>query len=261
MRYFSAIVIFALHISALAQTSSQAVPTNDAQAVALAKQALATLTAGAAVSDVTFNANVISVLGSDYETGSGTFRAKVNGESRVDLALSGGTRTDVRSLSGGIPIGAWRQNAGPSVAYAQHNCWTDASWFFPPFSSLVQVANANFILKYVGLEQHNGVSVQHIQIFQFRANDGGTVQRLSTIEFYLDATTGLPFAIAFNAHDDHNMNVNVPSEIDFANYQSVNGILIPFHFQQLVNGVVMLDVTVTSAAFNQGLSDTLFSLQ
>lgn len=246
-------------LCAVAQTSSPAV--SDPQAISLVQQSVTTLTGSTAITDVTLNANVISVMGSDYETGTGIFRAKPNGESRIDLTLSGGTRTDVRSVLTGTPIGAWRQNGGKPVPYAQHNCWTDAAWFSPPFSSLAQFSNLNFVFKYIGPEQHNGVAVQHIQVFQIGLNDGGLVQRLSTLDFYLSSNSNLPLAIAFNAHDDSNMNVNVPTELDFANYQSVNGIQVPFHFQQIVNGTVVLDVRITGAVFNVGLSDSLFSLQ
>ena len=259
MNRLTGVVLFSqLAIYTLAQ---QPVPTNDPQAVSLAQNSIAALTGGATITDVTLNANVISVIGSDYETGTGIFRAKPNGESRIDLTLSGGTRTDVRSVLTGTPIGAWQQNSGKPVPYAQHNCWTDASWFFTQFSSLAQFNNLNFALKYIGAEQHNGVAVQHIQVFQIGLNDGGLLQRLSTLDFYLSSSSGLPIAVTFNAHDDSNMNVNVPTELDFANYQSVNGIQVPFHFQQIVNGTVVLDVKVTGAVFDVGLSDSLFSLR
>ena len=49
---------------------------SDPLAVSLAQQSVAALVGSAPVSDVTLNGGVISVLGSDAQTGSGTFRAK-----------------------------------------------------------------------------------------------------------------------------------------------------------------------------------------
>ena len=79
------------------------------------------------------------------------------------------------------------------------------------------------------------------------------------MDFYLDSTTSLPVAVAFKTHADDDMNIDIPIEIRFENYQSVSGVLVPFHIQQV--GSVNLDVVVTSVAINSGLSTTLFSLQ
>jgi hypothetical protein len=211
------------------------------------------------VSDVTLNATVISTLGSDNETGSGTFQAKGTSESRVDLTLST-RRSDVRNFASGTPGGAWATNGVTSTPYAWHNCWTDAAWFFPALSSLIQTANPNFIFKYIGQEQHGGANTQHIQIFQIPAGLWA-VPQLSTMDFYLDAVSSFPVAVGFNVHPDNDMGTNIATEIDFSNYQSVNGILVPFHFQQIFNGGLILDVTVTSAVFNTNLPDSLFTLQ
>lgn len=262
MRYFSIAVLisFALTV-ATGQTTSQSVPASDAQAVLLAQKSLAALTGGVQISDVTLNANVVSNIGPNYNTGTGTFKAKGTGESRVDLSVLGDSETDVRNLTNGAPTGAWARDTASGVPYATHNCWTDAAWFFPALSSLTQTANPNFIFRYVGSESHNGVPTQHIQFFQVGSNGDNFVQRLSTTDVFLDSGSGLPLDITFNGHADDNMNVNIPIEIRFANYQSVNGIQIPMHFQELVNGGVILDVKVTGAIFNSGISDTLFTIQ
>lgn len=247
-------------LSALAQTPS-AITASDAQAVSLAQQATLALTGGNSVGDVTLNANVISIFGSDNETGTGTFSAKGSNESRVDLNLSGGTRSDVRSAVNGLPTGAWAQNSAPSTAYAQHNCWTDAAWFFPALSSLGQTANPAYVFKYIGQEQHGGVAVQHIRVLQVVPRDtSGTFQRLSAMNFYLDLNTNLPDAIATTIHPDDNSGGNFAVEVRFANYQSINGVQVPLHFQQMFNGGVVLDATVTNTVFNTGLADSLFTL-
>ena len=237
-------------ICALAQN-----PSSDPLAVSLAQNAIAGLTGGMTLNDVTLSGNVISILGSDYETGTATLMAKGLVESRLDLNLSGGTRSDVRNLTNGFPAGAWQKNSGTPNAYAQHNCWTDAVWFFPALSSLAQTVSANFVFKYIGQEQHNGVNVQHIRVSRV------SVPVATSTDFYLDVNSLLPLALGFNLHADDDMNTNIPDEIRFANFQVVNGIKIPFHFQQILNGGVVLDVTVTSAILNTGLLDSVFTLQ
>jgi len=224
---------------------------------------MAALTGGASISDVSLNANVISIWGTDYETGSGTFTGQGTSQSRVDVSLTDGTRSEVRNLTNGVPKGAWSVSAAPPTAYSNHNCWTEAAWFFPALTSLSQFANPSFVFRYIGPEQHAGIAVQHIQVFQLNAQDKtGTIQRLTTTDFYLDARSSLPVALAFKNHADNDVNTDLPVEIRFANYQQpTKGVLVPYHFQKLLNGTVIQDVTVTGATFNTGVQSATFSLQ
>lgn len=232
---------------------------SDPLAITYAQQSIAALTGGAAISDVTLTANVTS---SNNDSGTGTFSAKGINQSRTDLTFSSGLRSDVRSLtSSGLPSGAWQQNGGPVATYAQHNCWTDSAWFFPALSSLTQTTNPAYVFKYIGQEQNGGMAVQHIRVFQIVPKDTeGIFQRLSTMDFYLDVNTNLPDAIATNTHPDNNMGTDIALEVRFASYQTINGVMVPLHFQQIFNGDVVLDITVTNAVFNTGLPDSLFTL-
>ena len=101
-----AIVVFLLSLIAIAQNP----PASDPLAVALAQQSVTALTGGGAILDVTLNTNVLSIYGSDSENGTGVFSAKGTGESRIDLNLNGGSRSDVRYLISGYPAGAWSRN-------------------------------------------------------------------------------------------------------------------------------------------------------
>ena len=255
MHRLAVAVVFLFSVaSAVAQN-----PASDPLAVSLAQQSVAALAGGVTISDVTLNASVISIFGSDNGSGTATLKAKGITESRVDLNLGGGTRSDVRNTASGSPGGAWEKNGGTSAPYAGHNCWTDAAWFFPALSSLMQTANPNFIFKYIGQEQHGGVNTQHIRIFQVQ---GGVslMQHLSAADFYLDPVSSLPVAIAFQVHPDTDAGTDIAAEVRFANYQPVNGIQVPFHIQRMLDGGVVLDVTVTNAIFNTGLADSTFSL-
>ncbi|MGO9086771.1 MAG: hypothetical protein ACLQBK_16215 [Candidatus Sulfotelmatobacter sp.] len=233
---------------------------SDPAALSLAQQSVAALTRGASVSDVSLTGSVTFVLGSDTANGTGTLKAKGMSESRVDLSLSNSeTRADVRNAASGTPAGAWEKNGGAVTAYANHNCWTDAAWFFPALSSLNQTANPAFTFKYMGQEQHGGVNTQHVQVIQ--PSSVPLLQHLSTIDFYLDPTSALPLAIAFQVHPDLDASKDIAAEVRFASYQPVSGVLIPFQIQRMMSGGVVLNVAVTSAVLNSGLPDSIFSLQ
>jgi hypothetical protein len=179
--------------------------------------------------------------------------AKGQYESRIDLSLSSGNRSEIRNSSSDTQ-GEWIGSDGTPYSFAVHNCLTDAVWFFPVFSSLAFATDQHQTLSYVGLEALNGASVQHL-----RSVWSG--QQLTTMDFFLDATTLLPVAINFNAHPDNDSNTNIPVQILLSNYQNLNGVQTPYHIQELFNGNLLLDFTASSAVINSGLADSLFAIQ
>jgi len=234
------------------------------QAVALATQALAALTGTTQVSDITLTGTATRTAGSDVETGNITLKALGNQASRFDLVLSTGTRSEIRNASGGTPQGSWITSDGVPHAMAYHNTFTDAAWFVPELSVLSELANPNLIVSYVGQEtRSSGEAVQHLHFASQSASTDptGLFQSLSAEEVYLDASTYLPVALIFNTHPDNDANTNISVEIDFSSYQSVNGAQVPFHIQKLLNGTLLLDVTVQAANINSGLSETSFLAQ
>lgn len=258
-----AVLVFLLAL-VVEPLSAQTTPVSDPQALSLAAKSVAAMTGGNSVSDISLLGNVTWMAGSDTETGTGTFRAKGTGESRVDLNLSGGQRHDIRNNLSGVPQGTQTGTDGVKQASALHNCWTDPVWFFAGFSSLLETSNRNFIFSYIGQEKRDGVSVEHLRVYQLwggRPKEMLIVQRLSTLDFYLDSASLLPLVVTLNVHPDDDMLTDIPAEVRFGDYRVVSGIRVPFRVQRLLNGGLLFDVVVTVAQVNTGLSDTQFSVQ
>jgi hypothetical protein len=252
------IVLYAGFITLSTLLSAQSAPTSSPQALAYAAQSVAVLTGGTSISDITLTGNV---TWNGTDTGSASLKALGTGESRIDLALPSGTRTEIRDAETGTAIGQWINPNNTSGALAFQNCQTDAVWFFPALGSLA--AGSNVVLSYIGQETRNGTAVQHIQSYVYQPNAmtiGPTQQQLSTMDFYLDATTLLPSAIAFNAHPDNNASANLSVDVVFSNYQNINGVAVPMHIQKYQQGNLLVDVVVTSEAFNTGLSLSSFTI-
>jgi hypothetical protein len=255
----SRIVICSLLILAFpsflpAQTHSASEP----RAIALAAQSIAVLTHGAAISDVRLTADFTWLPGPEPERGTGVLLAKGTSESRIEVSVnSGGTRTEIRNSFDG-PAGKWVNPDGKSGKYALHNCWTDAAWFFPALSSLANSADPRLVFSYVGEVTWNGLSARQLRVYQAE-QASKEAQRLSPTDFYLDPTSLLVLGIAYMTHPDNNMDVDLLSEVRFADYQSVNGVEVPFYIQHLQNGAVLMDITVTNASFNTGLSEDTFA--
>jgi hypothetical protein len=233
-------------------------PASDPQALAYAAQSIAAISGSISISDVTLTG---SVTWGGSDTGTATLRALGTAESRMDLALTGGTRTEIRDAQTGAQLGQWFAPDNASGNFASQNCSTDAVWFFPVLGSLA--AGPNVVLSYLGPQTWNGQSVQQIQSYIYQPNPGGLVpspQQLSTMNFYLDATTLLPVAVTFNAHPDNDATTNLLIEVDFSNYQTVGGVLVPMHIQRYQQGNLMVDVALTGASFNTGLSLSTFAV-
>jgi hypothetical protein len=240
-------------------------PASDAQALQLAAQSLTAMTGGAAINDATISANVTWIAGSDSETGSAVLMAKGTGESRIDLSLTSSFRTDVRNDTFGYPQGASALDGASLQPWALHNCRINASWFLPALSVLAATSDTSLVWSYLGQETVNGVSVQHLRSFRNISN--GTpgaialAQRTSTMDIFLDSASLLPLAFTFNVHPDDDATTDIAVEIDFSGYQAVSGVQVPFHMQKLISGGLALDIAVTSATLNSGLSDSLFAVQ
>ncbi len=238
-------------------------PPSDPQAVAFAAQSIAALTGGTTISDVTLTGNA-TWNGGETDSGTATLRALGSSESRIDLALTSATRTEIRDTQTGTPLGQWTISSNnASGHFASQNCWTDPVWFFPALGSLA--LGPNVVLSYISQETRNGESVQHIQSYAYQANwpsvPGPTPQQLSSMDFYLDATTLLPAVIVFNVHPDNDATTNLLVEIDFTNYQTVNGVVVPMHIQKYQQGNLMVDLVLSAASFNTGLPLSIFTVK
>lgn len=236
---------------------------SDSQAVALASASIAALTGSEAIQDVTLMGNVTWTAGSS-DTGTITLQALGTQESRLNLVLSDGTRTEIRDGSTGTPKGEWIGQDGTTGQFALANAMTDAAWFFPALGSLA--ANKNTVLTYVGQETRNGTSVIHLKSHWCDSipceSSAFQLQQLSVMDFYLDATSFLPVAVVFDQHPDilnNNVPWNIPVEVDFSDYQAISGVQVPMHIQKSVGGAPRLDIHVTDATFNTGLALSAFS--
>src|SRR2546426_8496118 len=95
----------------------------------------------------------------------------------------------------------------------------------------------------------------------FRAATTTLTQSLSTTDFYLDSSSLLPVAVAFNSHPDNDDGMDIVMTINFANYQQVNGFQVPFSIQEFMFGGLVLDISITGATINSGISDSVFAIQ
>lgn len=264
----SFVLLLALPGSAQSTTSTTYAPTgtastNDPQAALLINEAELALMGSTVFSDIQLNTSSAWSAGATQASGTTVLKSKGTGEARLDISAGQFARSEIRNDSSG-PNGQWLDAAGVRHPSAVHNCWQPAGWFSP--HALVQLLSAtDSVVSYLGSEMRGSITVDHLRAYRnYNSNSvkiNSDIQLLSTFDVYLDSSTHLPIAVTFNTHPDNDYGRNVPVEVRFADYRSVNGVEVPFHIQRLLQGVLNLDLTVTSATVNSGLSDSDFALQ
>lgn len=250
-------------VCAAQQTPTTAAATTTSAAT-LAAQYAAVLTGGTSVADATLSGTATLLTDSGDKVGTFMMKARGQGKSRLDLAISGVTRSEIHNADSD-PRCVRITPDGTVHPEPDSNCWGDAAWFFPALSTIVFSSDATLAFTSFGAETHNGTAVLHLRSNRTGLNGTPTalkyIANASRVDYYFDATSYLPVAATFTFHPAADTNVTIPVEIRFSNYQTISGIRIPFHIQRYESGVLALDLTVTSAAVNAGLQDADFIAQ
>jgi hypothetical protein len=268
MKQLTKVLLASLFIFVATAVAAKQAPTpaktSDSSATALLSKSLAALTGNSSVSDVTLSGPARRIVGSDDESGNSALKALVTGEARMDLSFASGPRNEVVSLSNKCLAGSWSGPDGVAHPSSNHNLMTDSSWFFPAFTVGRITSSGRYVLVYVGHETQNGQAVEHITAYQPSTvplpAGVATFSHLTQMDLFLDSSTLLPTALAFNIHPDNNANLDIPVQILFSDYRLVNGAQIPFHVQKFINNSLALDLQFTSAVLNSGLSASSFTV-
>lgn len=214
--------------------------------------------------DVTLTGSAHRIAGSDDESGSVVLKAVPSGSMKLSLSFSSGNLTEVRENSGFGLVGAATGTDGVSKPIPYQNLIADPG-LFPAFTISRLVNSPNFVSTYLGQETRNGTSVIHLSVYQqtpmASKSAAALPQRLSQMEIYLDATSFLPIAATFNTHRDLDALVDIPVEIDYSDYRSVKGVLVPFHVEKSVNYSPALDLQFDTVNFNTGITASEFNIQ
>ena len=169
----------------------------------------------------------------------------------MQLQLSTASRTENRQISNGTHTGNWLDSQGQQHAMAGHNLLTPESWFCPNIALARILQNSSLTVQLVGNESKNGIAVAHFTIGAPAVDNtepNQLVAHLSITDLFLDPTTLRPVALDFNVHPDNNALIDIPVEIQFSNYTSVNGVWIPFTVEKYVNSTLALKLQVGSAS-------------
>jgi hypothetical protein len=215
---------------------------------------LAAMVGQSSIQDVTLTGNAEVIAGGNDETVPVTFKALSNGSTGEQLNLSAGVMNEVRIYGSSGPTGTWTSGDGVQHTISGQNLITGSAWFSPAIVISQMISNPALTLVYVGGEG----GLFHFQVYQQQPNASGAtgelLQHLTQMDIYLSSTTLEPVTLQFNAHAESNANVDVPVTIQYSNYQTVNGVSMPFRVQRFFNNSLALDFQIQSADINSGIT-------
>jgi hypothetical protein len=239
----------------------------DPEAAAMLASSLRALTKGEPLRDVTLMGTARRIAGSDDETGQVTAKAMATGETRVDYQYPSGRHSDSRITSATGAVESWSGPDGSKHGVVPHNVAPLSSWFFPAALLQAWEQGTDVTARYAGRENRGGRDVAHVTITrQVPALHHPKVmlsllQKAASVDLYLDPATNLPVAVAYNTHSDKNLAQDIPVEIRFSDYRMIEGVQVPYQIQKYLNHARVLDVQISSASINSGLTPSSFDIQ
>ena len=222
--------------------------------------------AGKPVRDITLSGTVEYIAGSTDEQGTIMMKATSDGSSRVDTSLPSGDTSESVIWSQAGFTGENKDAKGKLHSTSSQNLMTNSAWFSPVL--LLQHfarhnSEDNVASAWIG--ETDGSSMEHLtwSLHSLNAKPGADkeLQRLSRMDIFLDRETSLLDHLTYQSHSDRNSQINFRIEVRYSDYQATDGIQIPMHIQRYLNGVLSLDIHISSVVLNNGLAPTQFQLQ
>jgi hypothetical protein len=244
------IFTFAISIAMVAQQ----IPANS-----FLVRAQSVVSGGAAIQDAVLTGKVRRVAGSDDQAGTASLKIVASGEMRLDMSFPSGSQSVVRTSTGTGLTGFWSGADGKEHPVAFQALKTDdAQWFFPPIM-LTRLSQMPGVSLAETQEKHHGRAAEHLHIVQtadsrLPAYAIKLVEHADEMELFLDPITLLPSTVAFNTHPERDLGRDIPVELRFSNYRSVNGAQVPFHVQEYLNRTLVLDLEFETAQINTGIT-------
>ena len=243
-------------LSVYAQQSSTA-PSKDAQAVSILQNSVTTM-ASAIPSDSVASGNIQIVAGS--LTTQGTIRVLTKGSTESLLQVTTPQATNRVIFSNG-QANALAASA-VSVLPLELAVTSQVTEF--PLPLLISILNnPDTSSQYVGLETSGSTSLQHVRVWDSFASspDLATLSTFSTRDIWIDASSGLVQRISFTVRAAQGASPAVAMDIYYSGYQVASGVAYPYNIQESMNGTPWATISIQAVSFNNGLTDSQFTVQ
>jgi len=200
------------------------------------------------VSSAVLTAVVRAYAGSQQSSGQATLTASADGSSSVVLQLGSGERSESQDTFANGQGCTWTGSDGQTHTPAAQNCLLPVAWFLPEVSLFstqqpssgtlsAEASNGNGPVLHWAMSPAPGISASQLN----------SLPSLGSYDLHVDPLTGLPSSLTYDLHPDNNAADNIPVSVAYSEYQTINGVAIPFHIQRYLNGTLSLDITLSNA--------------
>lgn len=246
-----------LAIFALTAAAGQTTETSQSSDTVLLGQLENAFSGGQAIHSVRIAGNATWHSGNQEDTGSAVLTASDSGQAEMQLELEAlGQRTETQSGTGVNATCSWTGNDGVVHPIQTTACWIPVLWFLPAFSLQPSLFPNGVSLNDLGSASVAGAS-QNDRYAQIQLSTGSgsnsvpqNIANQTEADMALDPHSMLPVDIAYSIPSDSGAPVSIPVQILYSNYQSVEGVTVPFLIQRYVNGVLQLQINVSSVSVN-----------
>ncbi len=256
------VFLFSAFVPDALAANQQYALTVDTQALAVAKAAFTAMGGVQAIAgyqDSLASGTVTIYTGGTPVSYTITIKSKGLRETRVELQMTKGTNVRIVSQGQGAIV---RPDGSIKNLYS-NNTFHEHVNHVPVLSVLAEYANGNVNLLYKGTAQLQGQAENVIEI-DFLPNlaigVAPTFASMSRTLFFVNQTTGLVDKVQRTTFYEGNQNNTFNEETYFADYRSVNGLLVPYRQQVFIDGQLDTDLTFTSVTLNVGFPDSDFTI-
>jgi len=247
--------------SATQQTSTTAAQ-RDPQAIAVITKVLNAaggVSALAAIQDYTGSGTVTYNWADSPVQGNVTVKGRGLAQFRLDATLHEG-------------VHSWVVNNGTALQKLPDGSITPMPYPFTikaagvsfPFAQLVvAMQDTSWSISYVGLATHNGQQAYDIgiqKIIPQKSDPSGFQGSVTKADFFIDPNTFSILSVQDRAYPKYGEAGSSPHEMQFSNYQTVSGILVPFNMTDFIAGQQTTTIQLSQFTFNSGLTDADFAL-
>ncbi|MCI0540336.1 MAG: DUF4292 domain-containing protein [Verrucomicrobiales bacterium] len=262
MRFRHSVLPVALAFSAfpvIAQDLSQ----RDPRAVDVLTQAVGAAGGLGRVRDIQdFKASgTITYYWADEEVhGAVTMRGRGTRHFRLDAILPTGERS--WAVSDGE--GSLRDDKGNTTAIPYHNAVNLGSLTFPLVHLAFALEEHSLSVEYLGLTTRDDRATHHFRMRQLSGRgseaEDHDIAKLTSREYFIDAITLQLVSSVDMVYPQRDPSNGHPREILFADYRSIDGVLVPFSITETVARQRTWTIQLNEISFNTGLQDIDFEV-
>ena len=249
--FASCAILLFLGTAAWGQSSS----TQSTDATATLAQISNAFSGNKPVSHVQLSGSATWYSGGNQDTGTATLTASASGGAQMQLSMTQkGAWTETQSDIGfGMDCG-WAGSDGVLHSGDALNCLKPVVWFLPSLSLQSSQIPSGIGAADLGMGTVGPGSYHHLQLQAVLSDMPNRLLtdsvQASTVDIGLDPHTLLASVLRYQVHPDSGAQVQIPIEIRYSNYQTVNGVVVPFTIQRYLNGSLQLQITINSASIN-----------